>query len=297
MTVAGRRVPGSAGGVSPDGTGDVVAATLAALARACEGHPVPPVAALRLPPWPFSGTKDGEFCAVALADGSVGLAYALLGDALGTLARERPALAGRDALAVADLWRAAAPAARAVGQATVNALTAHLRRRAGHVPPSARDAIAELDPRPGEHVGMVGFFPPLPRAVAACGARLTVLALDDPVVGPGAAAAARGHRVTTDPAALADCDKVLLTSTTLQNGTLGALLARCRADATVAMLGPGAGCPPDALFARGVDRLCGLVVEDGAALLDALADGAPWGRFTRKTCIRARDRAGGSVGP
>lgn len=273
---------GTFGARDPDG---VVDATLALLGRASAGLALPRVTGLHLPPCPFTGDKDGEFGALALADGSVGLAYLLLDDALGMLADERPALADADPLETTRLWRAVNPAHRAIGHAAVNALTAHLYRRAGYTPPSATDSIAGLAPAAGEHVGMVGFFPPLPRAVAAGGAQLTVLELDDSVVAPDADDGERGWTVTTDPDALGDCDKVLLTSTALMNGTLDALLACCRADATIAIVGPGAGCLPDALFARGIDRLCGLVVENPEALLPALETGAPWGRFTRKTCI------------
>ena len=59
----------------------------------------------------------------------------------------------------------------------MNALTRELFDRAGFVPPAATDSIGGLDPRPGEHIGMVGFFPPLVKQVTACGARLTVLEL------------------------------------------------------------------------------------------------------------------------
>lgn len=279
---------GASDGRGPGGASDVVEETLALLERACAGRAPLAVRGLHLPPWPFTGDKNGEFGALALADGSVGLVYLLLDGALDALARERPALRGRDALATARLWRESDPARRAVGYAAVNALTDHLYRRAGYAPPSATDPIGGLAPAAGEHVGMVGFFPPLPQVVAAGGARLTVLELDDPVVGPDDTADGRGWTVTTDPRALERCDKVLATSTVLLNGTLDALLGRCRGASIVAIVGPGAGCPPDALFARGVDRLCGLVVEDVDALLPALEAGAPWGRYTRKTCIDAR---------
>jgi uncharacterized protein (DUF4213/DUF364 family) len=51
--------------------------------------------------------------------------------------------------------------------------------------------------------------------------------------------------------------KVVSTSTLLLNDTLDRMLGHCRNARWFAMVGPGAGCLPDALFARGVTLLGG----------------------------------------
>ena len=259
--------------------------TLALLSRAFEGRHVPRVRALDLPRQPWDGTKDGEFGALELDDGSLGLAYVLLDGTLAALAgsADGAALAGADALALAQDWAGATGARRTLGFAAVNALTRHLFDRAGYAPPPARDSIGGLDPQPGEHIGMVGLFPPLLRQVTACGARLTVLELD-----PALAGERDGVRVTLDPRELEGCDKLLSTSTVLLNDTLDAVLAHAGRASAVAMIGPGASCLPDALFAHGVTVLGGAWIEDGAAFKDALAAGTPWGRHARKFAL-ARD--------
>lgn len=248
--------------------------------------PAPRVRAVHLPPWPWTGTKDGEFGAVELeaggGSGAIGLSYVLLDDTLATLAgTDGQALVGSDALALARRWRDGTGAERTLGFAAVNALSRHLFDRAGVVPPDATDSIGGLDPQAGDHIGMVGFFPPLVKQVTALGARLTVLELRADLAGRHP-----GFEVTLDPAALQACDQVLMTSTVLLNDTLDAVLAHCRHARRVAMIGPGAGCLPQPLFDRGVTAVGGTWIDDRAGFIAALRSGAPWGRFARKVVWR-----------
>lgn len=265
---------------------------LVQLHQAFAEHPAPPVRGLHLPPVPWSGSKDGEFGAIELASGALGLSYLLLDDTLATVGAAGAAVAGADALALAQCWAdpKATPAQAALGFAAVNALTRELFDRAGFVPPAAPDSIGGLQPEPGAHVGMVGFFPPLVKQVTARGARLTVLELRADLAG-----AQPGFTVTLDPADLAPCTQVLSTSTVLLNHTLDGVLAACGQAQRLVLVGPGAACLPDALFARGVTALGGTWVLDGPAFTAALARGAPWGAATRKTLL-AREAYPGLAG-
>lgn len=243
----------------------------------------PRVRALHLPPRPWSGGKAGEFCALELDDGALGLSYVLLDDSLAGLDRlesDTPVV-GTDAMALARRWLHADAAQRALGFSAVNALTTSFHARAGYAPPDATDSIGGIDPQPGEHIGMVGFFPPLVKQVTSRGARLTVLELRADLAGEHAQ-----FRVTLDPRALAGCDKLLCTSTALLNHTLDDVLAQAAGAREVALIGPGAGCLPDALFSRGVTRLCGTWVEDRPAFVAALTHGQAWGAHARKAEIR-----------
>lgn len=250
--------------------------------------PAPRVRAIHLPPSPWTGTKDGEFGAVELepfkgeGGGAIGLSYVLLDDTLAALAGvDGQALVGTDALALARRWRDGTGAERTLGFAAVNALSRHLFDRDGLVPPDAPDSIGGLDPQPGDHIGMVGFFPPLVKPVTERGARLTVLELRADLAGSHP-----GFEVTLDAAALQACDQVLVTSTVLLNDTLDTVLAHCRHARRVAMIGPGAGCLPQPLFDRGVTAVGGTWIADRAGFIEALRVGAPWGRFARKVVWR-----------
>jgi hypothetical protein len=260
----------------------VAEAILAGLVRAVAAGPAPRVRALHLPRVPWDGTKDGEFGAIELDDGSLGLSYVLLDQDLAELVagRHGEQVIGADAREVAGWWLAGEGARRTLGFAAVNALTRHLFDRAGYAPADATDSIGGLDPQPGEHIGMVGYFPPLVKQVSARGARLTVLELKAELAGPR-----EGFHITLDARELDSCDKVLATSTVLLNDTLDAVLAHCRRARAFALIGPGASCLPDALFARGVTFMGGAWIEHAEAFKHALAAGEPWGKHARKFAL------------
>lgn len=274
------------------GMTSIAEAVLADLARRLGEGTVLRVKALHLPPVPWNGRKDGEFGALELEDGSLGLSYVLLDDSLEALAGGRAAedLAGADAMHVAAGWCTGRGAARTLGFAAVNAISRHLFDRMGFMPPRATDSIGGLDPRPGERIGMVGFFPPLVRQVIDRGARLTVLELRTDLAGEHA-----GYRVTLDPKDLHDCDKVLSTSTVLLNHTLDVVLAHCRSARRIALIGPGAGCLPDVLFEAGVTTLGGTWIIDPSGFKQALRQGQPWSRFARKFVLDVADWQGASA--
>ncbi|MFM2052899.1 MAG: hypothetical protein RL456_936 [Pseudomonadota bacterium] len=250
------------------------------------GAALPRVRALHLPPASAAaGSRAagrGEFCAIELDDGTLGLAYVLLDDHHDRLlAGEGCAgLAGASVAEVAAGLRRGYGPGRVLAWAAVQAASRWLHDRAGYRPPDSRDSFGQLRLGPGEALGMIGWFGPLIERVLASGARLTVLELRPELVGER-----ERLRVTLDPAALAGCAQVICTSTVLFNDTLDATLAHCRAARDFAVIGPGAGCLPDALFARGVTMLGGSAVTDAPACLDAIRAGAPLSGCTRKTAI------------
>lgn len=257
---------------------------IALLERLAALGPLPRVKRLLLPPPGADGTHAGEFCAVELDDGSLGLSFVLLGDTLAQLrggAGER--LAAMPALELARCYAESEGVQRTLGFAAVNALTRHLFDRAGYAPPPAQGSTGDLALQPGDHVGMVGLFPPLVKQVLATGARLTVVELREDLVG-----AHEGWHVTLDPAELRGCNKVLSTSTVLLNDTLDALLGHCRGAERIALIGPGASCLPDPLFERGVTLLGGSWIADAEGFRNALLAGTSWSGCARKTAI-ARD--------
>ncbi|MGE5338852.1 MAG: Rossmann-like domain-containing protein [Gemmatimonadota bacterium] len=253
--------------------------------RLAQALPLPAVRALHLPPPSTDGTREGEFCAIELEDGSIGLSFVLLGEQPGAVLRELRArdtstLKGTAALALARVYAEHQGSERTLGFASINAITRCLFDRARFRPPAAQGSIGDLDLKAGDHLGMIGLFPPLVPRVLASGARLTVLELRADLAGPR-----DGWHVTLDPAALAGCNKILSTSTVLLNDTLDDLLARCRHAERIALIGPGASCLPDALFARGVTMMGGTWIDDADGFKRALAEGEPWGGFATKFAL------------
>jgi uncharacterized protein len=75
------------------------------------------------------------------------------------------------------------------------------------------------------------------------------------------------------PEILPQADAVAITATTLINGTLDGLLALCRPDAQVILLGPSTPLSP-ILFDYGVSALCGAHVEAIEPVLRGVSEGA-----------------------
>jgi uncharacterized protein (DUF4213/DUF364 family) len=250
--------------------------------RTAEALGPPPVSRVIVPPAGLAVEKDGSFGAVLLEDGSTGLVYLLLGDTRARLrARDPSALAARGLTALLEGLASEDPGDRALGIAAANALTRHLLDRAGYLPDLATDSFGSLALGPGDHLGMVGFFPPLVRRARDLGIALTVLELKAEL-----AREEPGLTVTLDPARLAGCDAIVCTSTVLLNDSLEAVLAAARGARELVVIGPSAGFAPDPLFARGVTGVGGTWVTDPAGLAARLDAGERWGDTARKSTLR-----------
>lgn len=235
----------------------------------------PRVKDLLLPPATASD-KEAEFCALELDDGSVGFSFIRLHATEGQL-RASDAVAGcrgATALELARGYLAGDPATKALGFAAINALSQALFARAGWAPEATSDALGQLRPARGEHIGMIGLFSPLVPRVLEAHARLTVLELRADLAGER-----DDYRVTLDPGELADCRKVVSTCTVMLNDTLDSVLDACREARQFAIVGPTAGCLPDPLFDRGVDHLGGRRVVDVEGFRDAFCRGEKWGAY------------------
>jgi len=258
----------------------------ALLAQMATRMPLPRVRRLHLPPPPAADRERGEFCALELDDGSLGLAYALLGDTLPRL-RAASSVAGVDTLALAREFDGSDPVRRTLAFAAVNALTRCLFDRAGYEPPRSADSFGGLDARAGETLGMIGYFAPLVDRLVARGAKLLVVELREDLVRDDGTV-----RVTTDAAELSRCRQVLATGTLMLNDSLDRMLAFCRGAERVSLVGPSVGGPPDPLFTRGVTLLGGHWVHDIPGFVDALRAGEPTGALAFKSSLVRADYPG-----
>jgi uncharacterized protein len=270
---------------------DVAHELVGLLERFAVRAPLPKVRALHLPPSAMPTSIAGEFCAIELDDGSMGLSYVLLDESTKHLVASGGnaglELEGADALAVARWFTGAPGARRALGFAAVNALTRCMFDRAGFLPGPSGDSIGMLAPQTTDHIGMIGLFPPLVRSIVKAGSKLTVLELRADLAGDR-----DGYRVTTDRSELATCSKVIATSTLLLNDSMDAMLSACSQASSFALIGPGAGCLPDPLFARGVTLVGGTWITDREAFCAALATGSAWTDAARKVALRREDYPG-----
>ena len=98
-----------------------------------------------------------------LADGSTGLAYTLLEDGLADIqaVRDDGDLIGMDPAWLAQRFASPRMADRVLGLAAINAISQRFFRRAGFAPDYPTNSFGSLNLRPGDHLGMIGFFGPL----------------------------------------------------------------------------------------------------------------------------------------
>jgi uncharacterized protein (DUF4213/DUF364 family) len=263
---------------------------LAQLERFAERSPLPRIRELHLPPRAVpSSDNKGEFCALELEDGSLGLSFVLIDNALETMHANKAGLGlrGADPLSLARGYAKGDGIARILGFAAANALTRCFFDRAGYLPDASADSIGGLDPQAGERIGMIGLFASLAARIVRAGSELVVVELK-----PELAGEREGYRVTLDASELGGCCKVVSTSILLLNDTLDAMLAHCRQARWFAMVGPSAGCLPDALFARGVTLVGGSWVRECEGFLEALRQGESHSRYTQKFAIAAGNYPG-----
>ncbi len=233
--------------------------------------------------------RTAAFCGIELDDGAFGLSYLLLGDTLREWLMPNSTTAplqGRCPLDLARGFITGSGLSRAIALACINALTDSAWRQLGYTPPPAGNSLGDIQLSHTDHLGMIGFFPPLIRQVQATGARLTVVELDEATV-LRQQARFPGVTITLDRSALEPCNVVVGTSTMLLNDTLDAMLAAAPSATRFAVIGPSAGLWPDALFARGVTLLGGTRIVDGAGFSAAITSGASWSATAQKFALSA----------
>lgn len=270
-------------------TSPVAQAVLRQIDHVANRWPAPRVRRLHLPRHEVQpGEHDAEFCALELEDGAFGLSYVLLGNSLAGLLRSHGGLAeplaGADPLQLARRLDGGDPVERALALAAVNALTDSVWRRIGYEPPAAGNSLGDVQLGAQDHLGMIGFFPPLVHRVAEAGGRLSVVEMNAEMVARQQARFPQ-VRIGLDRGLLADCNVVVGTSTMLLNDTLDDMLAAAPQASRFAVIGPSAGLWPDPLFERGVTLLGGTRITDASGFVQAMAEGRSWSSSTRKFAI------------
>ncbi len=179
-------------------------------------------------------------------------------------------LLARDAYALASLVFSQRPLEAGVGWAALNALLEVDVARCVEV--NAAEIIAKRGA--GRRVAVVGHFPFLSR-LRTVAETLWVLELD-PRPGDLPAASA--------PDILPQADVVAMTGSCLLNHTFTGLIALCRPEAFVIML--GATTPlATSLFGTGLDALSGTLVVDPGAALAAVSQGATFRQIPGKRLL------------
>jgi uncharacterized protein (DUF4213/DUF364 family) len=183
-------------------------------------------------------------------------------------------LRGRSALDFMKEAGARGGIRRAVGIAVMNALADMSWDRRPHPAVELRlgvDAYDAADIESGDYVVVVGAFVPFLRALKQAGQKFTVLEMDARTLKPDEMQFFRP--ADQAPAVVPSADVVLITGTTMINGTLEGLIGLCRPDARIVVVGPTVSLLPDAFLRRGVDVLGSVRVTAPDEFLDVLSEG------------------------
>lgn len=221
------------------------------------------------------------YTAVRLSDGHMGVAFTPRGltDSVccPKSAAEAPlagSLCGRGAWSLTEYALSRAALQRAVGVATLNALSA--RALARREIPGVRllpgvDALDAANFRPEDRVVLVGAFVPFIKKLRHHVADLSVIDKHPEALKPDE------KHLWCPPErggdALKKATLVIMTGSTLVEGGTDNLLRSVGSACRVVMAGPTASPWPPTFFARHVDVLGGIRVTDGRRLLEVVSQG------------------------
>ena len=241
--------------------------------------PIPPVREIHFAPFNPEPIKNSKFGALVLADGTVGLTYTGLDDDLLVLQdrSKYESLVNESPVQIASLYTMEEGWHKVLGMAAINAISQYLFKRGGYSMPTGGKTVTHLALDKGDHVGMVGYFPPLVEQVRAMGLPLTVIELDEQWLQNY-----DQFEVTLEPEKLKDCSKIICTGTVLVNQTIDDLLPHFGNAKQIFIVGPTVGCLPDPLFDRGITQLGGCTVLDSAQFLRLWAAQEKWRDSTRR---------------
>jgi uncharacterized protein (DUF4213/DUF364 family) len=132
---------------------------------------------------------------------------------------------------------------------------------------------------------MVGFFPPLVKLIEKIGSKLIIIEKKEVLIQK-----AKNWLVTLDTSKLKDCklkdcNKILITGTTVLNETLDEVLDYCTNVEKVSVIGPTTSFLPDPLFKRGIDVIGGIYITNPNLLTQAILKSIRWDNSVRKYTI------------
>jgi uncharacterized protein (DUF4213/DUF364 family) len=236
------------------------------------------------------------YTAVEISGGEVGVAFTPrdLNDTVccpKTAAGAPPAgrLGGVKAWELANYAIAPSPLRRAIGIATLNALSAAAIARCGPSEGLVReglDGLGAVEVTAADAVIMVGAFIPFIKALKGCVADLGVIDKH-----PGALKSdeqALWVSPERAPKALSKASVVILSGSTLVEGGAEELLNLSKAARVRVMAGPTTALWPSPFFSRGIDVLADIEILNGREMLTIVGQGGSGYFFetaARKTCV------------
>ncbi len=176
---------------------------------------------------------------------------------------------------------------KSLSMGAINAISQFIFKETNFSFDHTTDSLGLLNINEKDIVGMVGFFPPLVKKIEERGNKLVIIELKEDLVKKE-----KNWVVTLDPSNLEECNKVLITSTTILNDTINDILKFCSNAEKTSIIGPTAGFLPDPLFKMGINVVGGTKINDTKGFLHNIRNNIRWGSTTKKYSI-TREKYGG----
>ena len=185
------------------------------------------------------------------------------------------------------------PMKKAIGLAVLSALSAYCMEKGlvkGYDMKMGVNAVECIDLDENTYPVLIGAIAPFLRVLKSRNKPFSVIELDKRTLKPDELP----FYVSPDKTGeiVPKADVLIITGTTLINGTLDDILELARPDTQVVVLGPTASILPDAFFRRGVNILGGDTITKPQEMLDILAEGGSgyhiYGHYAERVVVTAK---------
>ena len=228
-------------------------------------------------------SKKSNFGAIRLTDGSIGLVYLGLSPEIKELGAklDKSEFTNKNPIDLAQNFGSSNNFEKTLGLGAINAISQYIFRHSNFPFDIATDSLGLLNISQGDTPGMVGFFQPLIIRLKKMGINVIVIENKEHLVKK-----TENWEVTLDPSRLTECNKILITSTTVLNESIDEILRFCSHAEKISMIGPTAGFLPDPLFKRGLDIVGGSFISNSNLFMELIQKQERWGPSTKKYCIQ-----------
>lgn len=228
-------------------------------------------------------SKKTNFGAIRLTDGSIGVVYLGLSPEVKELGSSmvKSELINKNPIELAQKFGSSNNFEKTLGLGAINAISQYIFRHSNFPFDITTDSLGLLNIKQGDRPGMVGFFQPLISQLKKMGINVIIIEKKEHLVKK-----TENWEVTLDPSRLTECNKILITSTTVLNESIDEILKFCSQAEKISMIGPTAGFLPDPLFKRGLNIVGGSFISNSNLFMELIQKQERWGPSTKKYCIQ-----------
>jgi len=226
--------------------------------------------------------KKSNFSVIILEDNTIGLVYINLNPIIKNRFKNEDLTKfnGSDLISIAKLFGSNDLFEKSLALGCINAISQFIFNKANFSFDFTSDSLGLLNINRSDVIGMVGFFPPLVKLIEKIGSKLIIIEKKEVLIQK-----AKNWLVTLDTSKLKDCNKILITGTTVLNETLDEVLDYCTNVEKVSVIGPTTSFLPDPLFKRGIDVIGGTYITNPNFLTQAILKSIRWDNSVRKYTI------------